>query len=77
MTERHRYESKPEAGYHVRFDEAVSRYFVVDPNGGVVFHSAQIFREHPELNDYEQHKELIDSINQTAITIFEYRTSKK
>lgn len=77
MGERHLYSSKPEPGYHERLEQAVDRYFVADPKEGVIFQYPQIFREHPELSDYGQHKELVDLINQTAITIYEYRTSEK
>lgn len=77
MNERHKYVETPEPGYYERFDQAVHRYFVKDPKGGVVFQAPQIYRDHPELNNYEQYKELVDLINQTAVTIYEYRSLEK
>lgn len=77
MKERHQYEGTPEPGYPERLEQAVDRYFVADPEGGVVFQYSLIFRDHPDLSDYGQHKELLDLISQMAVTIYEYRSLEK
>ena len=73
MNERHHYSKKPEPGYHERLEQAVDRYFVPDSKGKVAFQDAQIYREHPELRNYEHYSELVDLIRQMAMTIYQYR----